>query len=104
MQAQLRTECQWAWKIDPLWALKNYPPPYGRLELEIRVKMTGHVGEHVSRLPGKVLSVVLSLVPDDRRPRNTSIAFAGELNPVPAKYFYLSQAPRPSPSSTLGLA
>jgi hypothetical protein len=20
--------CQWAWKIDPLWALKNNPPPH----------------------------------------------------------------------------
>jgi hypothetical protein len=56
-------------------------------ELEIRVKMTGLDGGHVSRLPGKVLSVVLSPVPDDRRPRNTAIAFAGELNPVPAKSF-----------------
>ena len=35
-------------------------------ELEIRVKMTGLDGEHVSWLLGKALSVVLSPVPDDR--------------------------------------
>lgn len=67
-------------------------------ELEIRVKMTGLDGEHVSWLLGKALSVVLSPVPDDRWPRNTAIAFAGELKPVTAKSFYLLQAPRPSPS------
>jgi hypothetical protein len=67
-------------------------------ELEIRVKMTGLDGEHVSWLLGKALSVVLSPVPDDRRPRNTAIAFAGELKPVTAKFFYLLRAPRPSPS------
>jgi len=67
-------------------------------ELEIRVKMTGLDGAHVSWLLGKVLSVVLSPVSDDRRPGNTAIAFAGELKPVTAKSFYLSQAPRPCPS------
>jgi len=33
--------CQWAWKINPLWALKNTPPPYGRLEYFLSPYLAG---------------------------------------------------------------